>query len=53
MTFEQIATMLGAQGVDWVIDRLRRFRPLVVFSRKGYDDGFDRLALEGAVNLER
>jgi hypothetical protein len=24
MTFEEIAAALGAEGVDWVIDRLRR-----------------------------
>jgi hypothetical protein len=52
MRFEQIAAQLGAKGVDWAIDRLRRYAPLVGFSRKGYDDSFDRLALEGAFNLE-
>ena len=52
MTFEQIAAMLGAEGVDWAIDRLRRYRPLVGYRRKGYDDSWDRLALEGALNLE-
>ena len=52
MTFEQIAAQLGAEGVDWAIDRLRRFGPLVGYRRKGYDDSFDRLALEGAFNLE-
>jgi hypothetical protein len=52
MTFEQIAAQLGAEGVDWAIDRLRRYRPLVGFRTKGYDDSWDRAALEGAVNLE-
>jgi hypothetical protein len=52
MTFEQIAAQLGAEGVDWAIDRLRRFRPLVGYRAKGYDDSWDRLALEGAFNLE-
>ena len=52
MTFEQIAADLGAEGVDWVIDRLRRYSRLVGFHNKGYDDSWDRLALEGAFNLE-
>jgi hypothetical protein len=52
MTFEQIAAMLGAEGVNWAIDRLRRYRPLVGYHAKGYDDSWDRLALEGAFNLE-
>jgi hypothetical protein len=50
--FEQIAAQLGAEGVDWAIDRLRRFGPLVGYHTKGYDDSWDRLALEGAFNLE-
>lgn len=52
MTFEQIAAELDADGVDWAIDRLRRYAPLVGYHSKGYDDSFDRLALEGALHLE-
>ena len=52
MTFEQIAAKLGAEGVDWAIDRLRRYEPLVGYHTKGHDDSWDRLALEGALNLE-
>ena len=52
MTFEQIAALLGAEGVDWAVDRLRRYAPLVGYHRKGYDDNWDRLALEGALNLD-
>jgi hypothetical protein len=52
MTFEQIAAMLGAEGVDWVIDRLRRYRPLIGLHGKGYDDSFDRHAFESALYLE-
>jgi hypothetical protein len=51
-TLEGVAAQLGAEGVDWVVDRLRRFRPLVGYPIKGYDDSWDRLALEGAFNLE-
>ena len=52
MTFEQIAAMLGAEGVDWVIDRLRRHAPLIGLHGKGYDDSFDRHAFESALYLE-
>ena len=52
MTFEQIAAKLGAEGVDWAIDRLRRYSRLVGYHTKGYDDSWDRVALEGAFNLE-
>jgi len=52
MTLEQIAAELGAEGVDWAVDRLRRFAPLVGYHSKGYEDSWDRAALEGAFNLE-
>jgi hypothetical protein len=52
MTFEQIAAMLGAEGVNWVIDRLRRYRPLIGLHGKGYDDSVDRYAFESALYLE-
>jgi hypothetical protein len=52
MNFEQIAAKLGAEGVGWALDRLRRFGPLIGYHRKGYDDTLDRIALEGAFNLE-
>ena len=52
MTFEQIAAELGADGVDWAIDRLRRHAPLVGYHTKGYDDSFDRLAFESALHLD-
>jgi hypothetical protein len=51
-TFEQIAAMLGASGADWAIDRLNRYAPLVGYRTKGYDDSFDRTALEAAFDLE-
>jgi len=53
MTFEQIAAKLGAGGVDWVVDYLRRYARLVGYHSEGYDDSWDRLALEGARNLQR
>jgi len=52
MTFEEIATMLGANGADWAINRLRHYARTVGSYRKGYDDSFDRLAFEGAVHLQ-
>jgi hypothetical protein len=50
-TFETIAAQLGAAGVDWAIDRLRR-SPLVRLPGKGYDDSSDRIAFESAFYLE-
>jgi hypothetical protein len=50
--FEPIAAQLGAPGVDWAIERLRRFAPLVGLHGKGYDDSFDREAFESALYLE-
>jgi hypothetical protein len=52
MTFEEVAAQLGADGVDWAIDRLRHYAPAVGSNRKGYDDNFDRLALVGALHLQ-
>jgi hypothetical protein len=52
MTFEQIAAELGADGVDWAVDRLRRYAPLIGYPLKGYDDAFDRRALESALHLD-
>jgi hypothetical protein len=49
---EPIAAQLGAAGVDYVIDRLRHFAPLVGLPGKGYDDSFDRHAFESALYLE-
>jgi hypothetical protein len=51
--FEAIAADLGAAGVGWAIEHLRRFAPFVGFHRKGYDDSLDRLAFESALCLER
>jgi hypothetical protein len=49
---EPIAAQLGAEGVDWAVDRLRRYAPLIGLHGKGYDDSFDRLAFESAHYLE-
>ncbi|MFY9835760.1 MAG: hypothetical protein WAK55_04700 [Xanthobacteraceae bacterium] len=53
MTLKEVATLLGADGVDWVIDDLRLNRPFIADWRKGYDDSFDRLAFKSIVLLER
>ena len=52
MTIEEVAAELGAGGVDWAMDRLRRYAPLVGYREKGYDNSFDWLAFESALNLE-
>jgi hypothetical protein len=53
MTLEEVATMLGADGVDWAIERLRRYASFVGSPiKQAYDDSFDRLAFEGAIHLE-
>ena len=44
--------LIQLSPLDWAIDRLHRFGPLVGYRRKGYDDTLDRIALEGAFNLE-
>jgi hypothetical protein len=52
MTFEQVASQLGAEGVGWAIDRLRRYAIAVGHDTKSYDDSLDRIAFEAAINLD-
>jgi hypothetical protein len=52
MTFDQIAAQLGAKDVEWAIDRLQRYAPLIGLHGKAYDDSFDRIAFESALYLE-
>jgi hypothetical protein len=51
--FEPIAAQLGAAGVDWAIDRLRRYERIVGGHIESGDDFSDRLAYESALYLER
>jgi hypothetical protein len=51
-TFELIAAQLGAAGVDWAIERLRRYAPIIGSPIKADDDSFDREAFESALCLE-
>jgi hypothetical protein len=51
-TLEAVAAQLGAEGVDWAIDRLRRYSLAVRSDKKDDDDTFDRLAHEAARQLQ-
>ena len=51
-SFEQIAAELGAEGVDWAVDRLHRYALAVGSYKKDDDDTFDRLAHEAALQLQ-
>jgi len=51
-TLEDVAALLGANGADWAIDRLRRYARAVRSDKKDPDDTFDRLAHEAALQLQ-
>jgi len=51
-TLETVAALLGAEGVDWAVDRLRRYSLAVHSDKKDDDDTFDRLAHEAVRQLQ-